>query len=98
LSKTKEVFFDRLSTMMNMAKDSREIKRTLLEKLTASNLYPYTTFYLKDIKSRFGQFWKNHFSTIGRVGMNETCLNFLNQDITTKVGKVVALDVFRFHA
>ncbi|MDR2628852.1 MAG: ribonucleoside triphosphate reductase [Puniceicoccales bacterium] len=96
LSKTKEEFFDRLSTMMNIAKDSLEIKRALLEKLTASNLYPYTTFYLKDIRSRFGQFWKNHFSTIGLVGMNEACLNFLNQDITSKAGKAFALEVLDF--
>ncbi|MDR2777128.1 MAG: ribonucleoside triphosphate reductase [Puniceicoccales bacterium] len=96
LSKTKEEFFERLSTTMNIAKDSLEIKRVLLEKLTASNLYPYTTFYLKDIRSRFGQFWKNHFSTIGLVGMNEACLNFLNQDITSKAGKAFALDVLDF--
>ncbi|MDR2603584.1 MAG: ribonucleoside triphosphate reductase [Puniceicoccales bacterium] len=96
LSKTREEFFDRLSTIMNIAKDSLEIKRALLEKLTASNLYPYTTFYLKDIRSRFGQFWKNHFSTIGLVGMNEACLNFLNQDITSKAGKAFALDVLDF--
>jgi ribonucleoside-triphosphate reductase len=96
LSKTKEEFFDRLSTMMNIAKESLEIKRALLEKLTASNLYPYTTFYLKDIRSRFGQFWKNHFSTIGLVGMNEACLNFLNQDITSKDGKAFALEVLDF--
>ncbi|MDR1890784.1 MAG: ribonucleoside triphosphate reductase [Puniceicoccales bacterium] len=96
LSKTREEFFDRLSTMMNIAKDSLEIKRALLEKLTTSNLYPYTTFYLKDIKSRFGQFWKNHFSTIGLVGMNEACANFLNQDITSKAGKAFALEVLDF--
>ncbi|MDR1457439.1 MAG: ribonucleoside triphosphate reductase [Puniceicoccales bacterium] len=96
LSKTREEFFDRLSTMMNIAKDSLEIKRVLLEKLTASNLYPYTTFYLKDIRSRFGQFWKNHFSTIGLVGMNEACLNFLNQDIASKDGKDFALEVLDF--
>ncbi|MDR3144175.1 MAG: ribonucleoside triphosphate reductase, partial [Puniceicoccales bacterium] len=62
LSATEEEFFARLSSLMDIAKESLEIKRNLLEKLTAANLYPYTTFYLRDIKERFGKFWKNHFS------------------------------------
>lgn len=96
LSKSKEEFFARLSATMDIAKESLEIKRTLLEKLTASNLYPYTTFYLKDIKMRFGKYWKNHFSTIGLVGMNETCLNFLKTPITSKEGKSFAIEVLDF--
>lgn len=96
LSKSKEEFFARLSAAMDIAKESLEIKRTLLEKLTASNLYPYTTFYLKDIKMRFGKYWKNHFSTIGLVGMNETCLNFLKSPITTAEGKSFAIEVLDF--
>ncbi len=96
LSKSKEEFFARLSATMDIAKESLEIKRTLLEKLTASNLYPYTTFYLKDIKMRFGKYWKNHFSTIGLVGMNETCLNFLKSPITTNEGKSFAIEVLDF--
>lgn len=96
LSKSKEEFFARLSATMDIAKESLEIKRALLEKLTASNLYPYTTFYLKDIKMRFGKYWKNHFSTIGLVGMNETCLNFLKTPITTDEGKSFAIEVLDF--
>lgn len=96
LSKSKEEFFARLSATMDIAKESLEIKRALLEKLTASNLYPYTTFYLKDIKMRFGKYWKNHFSTIGLVGMNETCLNFLKTSITTDEGKSFAIEVLDF--
>jgi ribonucleoside-triphosphate reductase len=96
LAETKGEFFARLSAIMDIAKESLEIKRALLEKLTASNLYPYTTFYLRDIKSRFGQFWKNHFSTIGLVGMNEACLNFLGKPITSEEGKVFALEILDF--
>jgi ribonucleoside-triphosphate reductase len=81
---------------MELAGESLEIKRELLEKLTASNLYPYTTFYLRDIKNRCGKYWKNHFSTIGIVGMNEACLNFLGKDITTEEGKEFALEVLDF--
>jgi ribonucleoside-triphosphate reductase len=93
LAKSKGEFLSRLSDLMDLASESLEIKRGLLEKLTASNLYPYTTFYLKDVKKRFGKYWKNHFSTIGLVGMNEACLNFLGEDITGAKGKEFALEV-----
>lgn len=96
LSNTKEEFFSRLSKLMGIAKESLEIKRMLLEKLTDANLYPYTTFYLGDLKKRFGKFWKNHFSTIGLVGMNEACENFLHKNITTKDGEQFALEVLDF--
>jgi ribonucleoside-triphosphate reductase len=96
LAKSKTEFLLRLSSLMELASESLEIKRELLEKLTASNLYPYTTFYLKDVKKRFGQYWRNHFSTIGLVGMNEACLNFLKEDITTAHGKEFALEVLDF--
>jgi ribonucleoside-triphosphate reductase len=96
ISKTKEEFFTRLGTLMNLAKESLEIKRSFLEKLTSANLYPYTTFYLKWVKQRLGCYWKNHFSTIGIVGMNEACLNLLGEGITSKSGKQFALDVLDY--
>ncbi|MDR0741006.1 MAG: ribonucleoside triphosphate reductase [Puniceicoccales bacterium] len=89
-------FLERLAAIMDLAAESLEIKRTLLEKLTNANLYPYTTFYLKDIKKRFGCYWKNHFSTIGIVGMNEACLNLFGETITTENGKAFALMVLDF--
>jgi len=76
LSKSKEEFFDRLSKAMDLAKESLEIKRGVLEDLTDGNLYPYAKHYLRNMKSRFGTYWQNHFSTIGIIGMNETLLNF----------------------
>jgi ribonucleoside-triphosphate reductase len=96
LSPTEKEFFERLMALMNLAAESLEIKRTLLEKLTDDNLYPYTTFYLKDTKKRFGCYWKNHFSTIGIVGMNEACLNLLGETITAENGKAFALRVLDF--
>jgi ribonucleoside-triphosphate reductase len=74
--------------MMDVWKESLETKSTLLEKLTTSNLYPYTTFCLKDIRTGFGKICKTHFSTIGLVGINEVCSNFSNQDITSKQWKL----------
>jgi ribonucleoside-triphosphate reductase len=44
--------------MMNISKENLEIKKPLLNKLTTSNLESYTTFYLIDIRARFGNFWK----------------------------------------
>lgn len=96
LSKTKAEFMEKLAQRMELAKESLEIKRKLLEDLTDKNLYPYTKFYLRDIKSRFGVYWKNHFSTIGLIGMNEACLNLLDKGIGSAEGKQFALDVMDF--
>lgn len=93
---SKDEFFEVLKSRMEMAKQSLEIKRKLLERLTDANLYPYTKFYLRDIKARFGVYWKNHFSTIGLVGMNEACTNLLGKDIGTKEGKQFALETMDY--
>lgn len=95
-SSSKEEFFKQLEEKMTLAKESLEIKRKLLEDYTEKNLYPYTKFYLRDIKARFGVYWKNHFSTIGLIGMNEACLNFLNSDVGSFRGKHFAFEVMDF--
>ena len=95
-SETKGEFLSKLAEKMELAKESLEIKRALLEDLTDKNLYPYTKFYLRDIKSRFGVYWKNHFSTIGLIGMNEACLNLLADDIGSFRGKQFAVEVMDF--
>ncbi|MDR1695734.1 MAG: ribonucleoside triphosphate reductase [Endomicrobium sp.] len=96
LAKSKEEFFELLKERMVIAKTSLEIKRKLLEKSTDGNLYPYTKFYLRGIKQRFGVYWKNHFSTIGLVGMNEACTNFLGEDIASAQGYKFSLEVMDF--
>jgi ribonucleoside-triphosphate reductase len=93
---TKAEFLDSLKSLMLLAKDSLEIKRKTLEHLTERNLYPYTKFYLRDIRARFGCFWKNHFSTIGIVGMNEACENLLGVGIGTEAGRLFAEEVLDF--
>ena len=89
-SKNEKEFFKGLTELMDMAKDSLETKRKVLERLTDANLYPYTKFYLRNIKQRFNQYWKNHFSTIGLIGTNEAALNLLGVDIGTEKGKAFA--------
>ena len=95
-SKTEEEFFQKLDKLMTIAKNSLETKRKVLEKLTDQNLYPYMSFYLRNIKQRFGCYWKNHFSTIGVVGMNECCLNFLKENIASQKGKDFAIKVLTY--
>ncbi len=93
IARGEDAFFATLRAKVNLAIESLAIKRKVLEQFTDKNLYPYSKFYLRDIKNRSGVFWKNHFSTIGIVGMNEACLNFLGTDITTAQGQTFAVKV-----
>jgi ribonucleoside-triphosphate reductase len=96
LAKDKDDFYKRLLRNMELARDSLEIKRKALENLTESGLYPYSQFYLRNIKEGFGSYWKNHFATIGLIGMNEACLNFLGSDIASEEGIAFTLEVMDF--
>jgi anaerobic ribonucleoside-triphosphate reductase len=96
LSENEDDFFNRLREMMLLAKESLSIKRKVLEKFTDKNLYPYSKFYLREIKQGSGLYWKNHFSTIGIVGMNEACLNFLETDIGSETGQMFSIKVLNF--
>lgn len=87
LSKDKEEFISRLDKLMATAKESLETKRKVLENFTEGNLYPYTKYYLRNTKLRFKEYWKNHFSTIGLVGMNEACMNLLGKNIASPEGQ-----------
>ncbi|MBS3087122.1 ribonucleoside triphosphate reductase [Candidatus Pacearchaeota archaeon] len=90
-------FFARLESLMELSKESLEIKRKSIEKFTEMGLYPYSKFYLRAVYDRFGQYWKNHFGTIGLLGMNEAVKNFMpGEDITTEKGRVFALRVLDF--
>jgi len=96
LAEDENDFINRLEKLMLQGKESLEIKRKVLENYTDMNLYPYTKFYLRDIKLRTGKFWKNHFATIGLIGMNEACLNLLGVDIGSEQGKDFALRTMDF--
>lgn len=96
LAKDKEDFFRMLKEKMDLAKESLEIKRKVVESLTERGFYPYTKYYLRAIKGRFGVYWKNHFSTIGLIGLNEACLNLFGQNIGSEEGKEFAVKVMDF--
>lgn len=90
LSANKEEFYARLTKLMDISARSLKIKREFITKLLDAGLYPYTKRYL-------GTF-KNHFSTIGIVGMNEACLNarWLNHDLTFKDSQDFTVEVLNF--
>ena len=96
LAESKTDFFAALKKQLDMAVESLIIKRKILEKFTEKNLYPYSKHYLKDIKERTGLYWKNHFSTVGIIGMNEACVNFLGKDIASDIGQGFALKVMDY--
>jgi ribonucleoside-triphosphate reductase len=96
LSKDEDEFFERLEGLMETAKQSLEIKRKVLESFTDNGLYPYSKRYLRHVKEGYGKFWKNHFSTIGIVGVNEAIINLLGQNIASRDGQAFAVKMLTF--
>lgn len=82
----KEKFFEELSKYLDIAKDSLVIKREWLQKeIIETNAIPAFMEYVGTMD--------NHFSTIGVVGMNEACENFMDKGIITDEGKQFALEI-----
>jgi ribonucleoside-triphosphate reductase len=96
LSKTKKEFFERLEKLMDLAKESLEIKRKALDNFMDKGLYPFSRHYLSDVKKMRDTYFGNHFSTIGLIGMNETLLNFMGVGIADKSGRKFALEIMDF--
>jgi len=97
-AKDEAAYFERLGHLMDLSRDSLEIKRKVLERFMDNGLYPYAKHYLAEVKQRFGTYWENHFSTIGLLGMNESIKNFLGEteDITTEKGHAFAVKVMDY--
>jgi len=93
---SEEEFLRTLGERMEVARDSLLIKRQVLERFTERGLYPYSRFYLRGVKQACGQYWKNHFSTIGIVGMNDALYNLNGLDLTREEGVAFALRVLDF--
>ena len=96
LAKTEKEFLERVGKLMDLSKESLQIKRDVVEELTEKNLFPYSKFYLRNIKQRFNKYWENHFSTIGLVGMNEACLNLFGEDIGSEKGRQFTVKVMDY--
>ncbi len=82
--------FTELKRLLELARDSLEIKRKIISKNMENGLYPFTRRYLGD--------WSHHFSTIGVNGANEMVRNFTGdrENIATPMGKKLVLDVMDF--
>ena len=85
ISKTEEEYFDRLDKMVDLAKQALEIKRELVQHNLDNDLMPYTKVYLGNLRQ--------HFSTVGIIGMNESCLNFLGCSVCDPEGQAFAVKV-----
>ncbi|SDK15955.1 ribonucleoside triphosphate reductase [Natronincola ferrireducens] len=96
LSNSPEEFKRRVRELMEYSKEICEAKRVVLEKYMDAGLYPYSRHYLQGVKDGTGEYFKNHFSTIGLNGMNEACVNLLGVDITTEEGNEFAIEIMEF--
>jgi anaerobic ribonucleoside-triphosphate reductase len=96
LAKDEDEFFERLGHMMEIARDSLEIKRKVLEGFTALGLYPYSRRYLRGANEQHANYWRNHFSTVGIVGLNEAILNLLGVSIASLDGTDFAVRVLNY--
>lgn len=106
LAADKADFFARLKDMAELAKQSLEIKRKIIERESSRGLYPYSSHFLRHVKERSGEFWTNHFNTIGLVGMHEALQNFavrggqnlpgLEQGIVSPEGQAFSEEVMHF--
>jgi ribonucleoside-triphosphate reductase len=88
LSKDEDEFFERLAYLMELAKRSLEHKREFVEKNIKNGLLPYTKRYLGSLR--------NHFSTIGLVGMHEALLNMFGFGIDHPDGRAFAIKTLKF--
>jgi ribonucleoside-triphosphate reductase (formate) len=93
---TRAGFFARVGRLMDIAKEALSIRRRVIERFTEGGLYPYSQHYLDGIKAQTGQYWGNHFNTIGLNGMNEACLNFMGVDLTEDSAREFATRVLNF--
>jgi ribonucleoside-triphosphate reductase len=92
----KNGFFKRLGYLMDVSRKVLYKRRDVVEQMTERGLYPYSRFYLRSVKEKTGKYWSNHFNTIGLLGMNEACINFMRKDITTKEGQEFSKEVLDF--
>ena len=91
LSKSKDEFYLRLEHLMDVSARSLVVKRKVINRYMEMGLYPYTKRYLD-------AGFTNHFSTLGLVGMNETCLNaaWIKEDLTKESAQAFTEEVLNF--
>lgn len=83
----KQGLYERLDYLLDLAKDTLEVKRKVIQRHIDEGLFPYTKRYLGTLR--------NHFSTIGVNGINEMIRNFTNDkdDIVSEFGHQFAVEL-----
>ncbi len=81
--------YQRLDTLLELGKDSLEIKREVIQHHMDNGLFPFTKRYLGTLR--------NHFSTLGVNGINEMVRNFTDdqEDLTTEWGRNFAIRLLK---
>ncbi len=87
-AKDEDEFFEKLLHYMNLAKESLEIKRRIVNENLRRGLLPFTKVYL-------GHF-NNHFSTIGLIGMHEALMNLFGIGIYEEEGLKFAVKTLKY--
>jgi len=74
-----------LDRLLDLGRDSLEVKRKTIQRLMDGGLYPYTRRYLGTLR--------NHFSTLGLNGVNEMTRTFTDdaEDVSTTWGRTFVL-------
>lgn len=88
LAGSKEELFTRLGRLMDLARESLDLKRKVVAENIERGLLPFTKRYLPSLH--------NHFATIGINGANEMCMNFLGSDLASPEGREFTLEVLEF--
>lgn len=83
----KAALLEQLDVLLDMARQSLEVKRKVIQHHMDAGLYPYTKRYLGTLR--------NHFSTIGVNGLHEMVRNFTDdaEGLQTAAGRVLAIEV-----
>ncbi|MFV0454532.1 MAG: ribonucleoside triphosphate reductase [Pseudomonas sp.] len=79
--------YEHLDVLLEMAKESLEVKRKVIQHHMDAGLYPYTKRYLGTLR--------NHFSTIGVNGLHEMVRNFTDdsEGLHTATGRALAIEL-----
>lgn len=89
-------FYALLKDRLDLAVESLLIKKVFVEDAMENDMYPFTKFYLRDVKARHGKYLANHFNVIGIIGGNECCLNYMNCGIKDPKGKKFMCEVMDY--
>ncbi len=83
----KAALLQQLDRLLEMARQSLEVKRKVIQQHMDAGLYPYTKRYLGTLR--------NHFSTIGVNGLHEMLRNFTDdaEGLHSEAGRALAIEV-----